>query len=54
MVYLLLYEFNQFENIPKQRGIFVRFPQYKQLATLEELAVKIWDVSEFVPDFPKM
>jgi Ser/Thr protein kinase RdoA (MazF antagonist) len=53
MVYLLLYEFNQFENLKKQRGVFVKYPDYKELETLSELAEKLWDVAEFVPHFPK-
>lgn len=52
MVYLLLYEFNQFQNLKKQRGIFVRNPGYKELPNLEELAEKIWSISEWLPEFP--
>lgn len=53
MTYLLLYEFNQFQNLKKQRGIFVRHPEFKELATLEELAESIWDIATCISDFPK-
>lgn len=51
MVYLLLYEFNQFQNLKKQRGIFVRYPHFKDLPTLEDLAKHIWDISKWISDF---
>eukprot|EP01127_Copromyxa_protea_P009043 TRINITY_DN2101_c0_g1_i1.p1 TRINITY_DN2101_c0_g1~~TRINITY_DN2101_c0_g1_i1.p1 ORF type:complete len:236 (+),score=22.42 TRINITY_DN2101_c0_g1_i1:393-1100(+) len=43
MVYLLLFEFNCFQNLYTKKGVFCIHPEWKDCKTLEELAMKLWD-----------
>lgn len=44
MVYLLLFEFNCFQNLDSRTGIFCLYPEWKKCKTLEELAYNLWDL----------
>lgn len=45
MVYLLLFEFNCFQNLDTGKGIFCLHPEWRDVKTLQELACHLWDLS---------
>lgn len=45
MVYLLLFEFNCFQNLDSGKGVFCIHPEWKECKSLAELAKNLWDLS---------
>lgn len=45
MVYLLLFEFNCFQNLDSGKGIFCLHPEWKDCSTLQQLAENLWDLT---------